>query len=178
MINDWQMAHDMPLTIEELIDCYYVAVVRLANSILHNSADAEDAAQEIFVQAQRNLSRFRGDASVKTWLFAIGINHCRRRLRRKRFKEVVLGVLDGAVSAESTQYPEHMTIQNETNRNLWAAVDTLKEKHKLPIILRHVHGLTAREIGETLGISEGTVYSRIHYAQKKLKTLLENEARG
>ena len=179
MISEWptvqQKSLNTKFSIVQLIDTYYVQIVRLANSILHNQHDAEDAAQEIFVQAQRNLKRFRGDASIKTWLFAIGINHCRRRLRRKQFKQLVLSVVDNKATSESTLYPEQMAIANESHRLLWSAVDQLKEKHKLPILLRHVHGLSGKEIAQVLNISEGTVYSRIHYAQKQLKAQLEHE---
>lgn len=159
-------------TIDVLIDEYYSAMLRLAQSYLDDRAEAEDATQEIFIAAHKNLKRFRGDSSVKTWLYTIGTNLCRRRLRQRKRREVIWGRWERDQTEKHTPSLEHQAVRSESDAALWAAVDELKPKHREPIILRYVHDLTAREIGEVLGISEGTVYSRIHYAQKQLRGVL------
>ena len=64
--------------------------------------------------------------------------------------------------------PEEAAAQNEAHRQLWQAVDSLDEKHRLPVILRYVHELTVAEIAASLGTNEGTIHSRLHYARKAL----------
>lgn len=75
----------------------------------------------------------------------------------------------------SSLTPEEAASGNEAERQLWNAVDRLDEKHRLPIILRYTYDLSASEIAETLGISEGTVYSRLHYAREKIQQLLAQD---
>ncbi len=68
--------------------------------------------------------------------------------------------------------PEDIATQKETVQQLWLAVESLNEKHRLPIILRYGQNLSIREIADILEIKEGTVHSRLHNAQKKLAKLL------
>ena len=160
------------LTIDDLIEQYYDAMLRLAVSYLDTRADAEDAVQEIFIIVDKNLNRFRGESSVKTWLYTIATNHCRKKLRQRKRREAFFGRFEREEPVEPPL--EVQAIRNESNQQLWEAVDSLKSRHREPIILRYVHDLTAREIGEVLGISEGTVYSRIHYAHKQLRGVLSH----
>ncbi len=159
--------------IEALVHGYYAQVQRLALSLLDDPDDAEDATQEVFIAAARALPDFRGDASLKTWLYTITLNHC-RRVRQKRQRQQLLRAplekLQGWLSGGPT--PEESTARRESDRHLWQAVDSLSEKHRLPFILRYVHGLTALEIAEILVINEGTVHSRLHYARRYLKQKL------
>ena len=159
--------------IEALVHGYYAQVQRLALSLLNDLDDAEDATQEVFIAAARALPDFRGDASLKTWLYTITLNHC-RRVRQKRQRQQMLRApfekLQNWLSSAPT--PEESTTRREADRRLWDAVDSLSEKHRLPFILRYVHGLTALEIAEILAINEGTVHSRLHYARRYLKQKL------
>ena len=166
-------------SIDDLITQHYAAIYRLACSLLDDSAEAEDATQEIFVAAHNNLHRYRGDASAKTWLFTIGVNACRKRLRRRKARQIfnierveTVSTHCELVESAETEQPEPTTIRNEMEAELWAAIDQLKPKHRFPLILRYVHDMTAAEIAEVLEIKEGTVYSRIHYAQRQLKGIL------
>ena len=161
------------LTIEGLLRGHYAYVLRLANSILEDAQEAEDAAQETFIAANRALSSYRADAQVTTWLTAIAVNVCRGHLRRRKIRlglQLILGGLQ--VLAGRPVLPEEAAVQNEADRQLWQAVDSLDEKHRLPIILHYVHDLTAPEIAAALGISQGTVHSRLHYAHQKLSERL------
>jgi RNA polymerase sigma-70 factor (ECF subfamily) len=84
MDSQWlrQCREGDPLAIERLVQTHQTEVYRLALSILDDPDEAEDAVQEVFVSALRSLDSFRGDASLKTWLFRIAINLCRSRYRR------------------------------------------------------------------------------------------------
>lgn len=159
--------------IEALVHGYYAQVQRLALSLLDDPDDAEDATQEVFIAAAHALPDFRGDASLKTWLYTITMNHC-RRVRQKRQRQQLFRApfekLQNWLSGAPT--PEETTTRREADHRLWNAVDSLSEKHRLPFILRYVHGLTALEIAEVLAINEGTVHSRLHYARRYLKQKL------
>jgi RNA polymerase sigma-70 factor (ECF subfamily) len=152
---------------------YYAYIHRLALTILDDGspeafAEADDAAQETFITAHRALAGFRGRASLKTWLTAIAVNTCRARLRKRRLRQTLQSTLRALHLAQQGASPEEAAAQNETRRHLWQAVDTLDEKHRLPVILRYVHELTVPEIAVSLGTNEGTIHSRLHYARKTL----------
>src|ERR1700733_8814727 len=87
----------------DLIRPYERSVYIMAQSLLHNEADAEDAAQETFLKAFRNLARFRGDAKFSTWLISIALNEARSRLRSK--KNVKMESLDEAPDGQGNTSP-------------------------------------------------------------------------
>lgn len=166
------------LAIERLVRTYQQNVYRLALSILDDPDEAEDGMQDAFLAALRELYSFRGDSSFSTWLYAITINICRTRLRsrktRERLKQVVQGLFhlhgNGATSVEES------VIQNESNADVWQAIRTIDDKHRLPIILRYYHNFSVAEIAEILGIPQGTVHSRLNNARERLrKTLKEGQ---
>jgi RNA polymerase sigma-70 factor (ECF subfamily) len=164
---------EMAPAFERLVREHYPYIRRLALSILDDgspdpAAEAEDAAQETFITAYRALPGFRGGASLKTWLTAIAVNTCRGRLRKRKLRQALHVTLTGLHRSERLASPEEAAAQNETHRQLWQAVDSLDEKHRLPVILRYVHQLTVPEIAASLGTNEGTVHSRLHYARKTL----------
>ena len=163
--------------IDLLVERYYGAVNRLTLSILNDPIMAEDAAQECFVRASLKLGSYRGEASPKTWLFAIAVNICRAQLRRQQRQQrwQQLWQRWQPTAANPVSSPETKALQQERYAQLWTAVDQLHEKHRLPIILRYVHDMSGPEIAAILGISEGTVYSRLHYAHQKLKAHLVRE---
>lgn len=165
-------------SLEALVGEYYAYIRRLALTILDDgqgdaSAEAEDAAQETFITAHRSLAGFRGRASLKTWLTAIAVNACRGRLRKRRLRQTLQATLQGLHLARQPESPEETAVENEARRQLWQAVDGLDEKHRLPVILRYVHELSVAEIAASLGASEGTIHSRLHYARKALLDRLE-----
>src|SRR5688572_7577736 len=73
-----------PPSIDELVVQYYDTLVHLATSVLGDASEAQDAAQETLIAAARALPRYRGESSLKTWLYAIALNVCRKHLRRRR----------------------------------------------------------------------------------------------
>jgi RNA polymerase sigma-70 factor (ECF subfamily) len=163
--------------VADLVRCYYAAVARLALSILDDGDEADEAAQETFIAAAKAIDGYRGSASLKTWLFAIAINVCRSQLRRKKAQLALARALAGVQQLFSPiETPEQRTEENERDAALWAAVDRLDEKHRLVVVLRYVHDLTAAEIAQVLAVTEGTVHSRLHYARRKLARQLKQSA--
>jgi RNA polymerase sigma-70 factor, ECF subfamily len=167
--------------IDELVRRYYPDVVRLSLAILggdeFSCTEAEDAAQETFIAAARALDDFREQSSVKTWLFSIAINICRTRLRRRKVLQLLHNTLGGLLVMNNPGDSPQLALEKaERDAGLWAEVNALDEKHRLVILLRYVHELPAPEIAQALGISEGTVHSRLYHARHILAGRLKRFA--
>ncbi len=163
-----------PRVCETLMNAYYDFVYNLAASFLQDTDEAEDAAQETFIRATTHIDRYRAETSMKSWLAKITINLCRDRYRRKKVGQRLVEILKMAALhlTQDASTPEDATIENERQRSLRKAVDALDERHRIPVLLRYRHGLSVPEIARALGLSEGTVSSRLHYAHLKLRSQL------
>ena len=161
------------LAIERLVQTHQQDVYRLALSILDDPDEADDATQEVFVAALRSLDSFRGDSSLKTWLFSITINLCRSRLQRGKSRARLRQILQSLFWREQAR-PESEAIQHETDSDLWQVVHALDEKHRIPVILRYYHDLPVAEIAEMLHIPVGTVHSRLNHARERLRARLKD----
>lgn len=162
------------LAIERLVQTYQKDVYRLALSILDDPDEADDVTQEVFLAALRSLDSFRGDASLKTWLFSITINVSRSRYQRNNSRARLQQMLQSVFRSDQPR-PEAEAIQHEADSALWHAVHALDEKHRIPVILRYYHDLPVNEIAEMLGIPVGTVHSRLNHARRRLHAWLKDE---
>jgi RNA polymerase sigma-70 factor (ECF subfamily) len=170
------------MAVEQLVKDYQPQLFRLALSILDDGsqngrADAQEATQDALLAALRSLDSYRGEAKLSTWLYSITMNLCRNRLRtRKRRKRVrrIFKRLTTPIDTTPTQ-PENALIQKQANSNLFDIVQSLNEKHRLPIILRYYHNCSIAEIAQILDIPEGTVHSRLNTARKKMRNQLESK---
>ncbi len=142
--------------------------------------ESRDLVQETFLEAFNSRSRFRGDSSPGTWLFAIATNVWRMTLRDqgrlKRDAQVV--PLDGhRVLADAAQEnrPLKKCLADERTRLLWDALDDLPEKMRLCVVLRLKEELKYREIAEILKISINTVRSQLYEAREKLRARLADD---
>lgn len=178
MDSQWlrQCREGDPLAIERLVHAHQTEVYRLALSILDDPDEAEDAVQEVFVSALRSLDSFRGDSSLKTWLFSITINLCRSRYQRGKTRTRLRQILESLFRADQAG-PESEAVQHEADSELWRAVRGLDEKHRIPVILRYYHDLPVAEVAEMLGIPVGTVHSRLNHARERLRARLKEEER-
>ena len=159
-----------------LIDAYQHLVYRLAFSILNDAAEADEATQDAFVAALGALASYRGDSAFGTWLYAITLNVCRGRLRKRRARErlqqVVQAIFHYTADHDAALPPETTAIRNETDAAVRQAVQSLSEKERLPIILRYEQELPIAEIAQVLGVSERTVHTRLRAAHEQLRTAL------
>jgi RNA polymerase sigma-70 factor (ECF subfamily) len=159
--------------IENFVRTYQQEVYRLALSILDDSGEAEDAAQEALLAALHAIDSFQGSSSLKTWLYSITVNGCRNRLRRRSRQERLTKMLGEVLRVQNTPSVEEGAIQSESNKALWRAIHAMNEKHRIPIVLRYYHDLSVAEIAHILQIPEGTVHSRLNKARKQLHGILE-----
>jgi RNA polymerase sigma-70 factor (ECF subfamily) len=169
-----------PKAIEGLVHEHEARLYRFCLSILDEPADADDATQESFIAALKALKAYRGDSAFQTWLFSIALNTCRTTLRqRKRRATLASSMSDPSISSTSgRQNPEREFMQQERAQILWQAISQLDEKHRLPIVLRYYDELSTHEIAEVLGISLGTVHSRLSIARTRLSGALKRGQSG
>ena len=164
-----------------LVEKYKRMVYRIAMQITQNHADADDVMQESFIKAYRSIHTFRQDAAFETWLYRIAVNEAlnfvKRRDRRREyaFDEETEAAIDPVTlrKAQEAQDPHLLAEKAELRHWVTKAVNSLSLKHRTVVHLHEFEGLTHAEIAAILNCSEGTVRSRLHYARKKLRTLLK-----
>ena len=153
---------------EILVEQHYTYLYRLAASILDDPDEADDAVQETILRALAHWQHIPSASERRGWLAVLAVNHCRDRLRRRKARQAVTNLLQTLHPGAGTTV-EDLVVQNQHHGDIKRAVHSLDEKHRLPVILRFGHGMSASEIAQALRISEGTVYSRLHYAIRKLR---------
>jgi RNA polymerase sigma-70 factor (ECF subfamily) len=163
------------VAVERFVLTYQRDIYRLSLSILDDSSEAEDATQETLLAALRALDSFHGASSLKTWLFSIAINTCRTRLQQSKRREQLTEILGGILRLHHARSPsvEEDALQSEEDEAFWDAIHSLKEKHRIPIVLRYYQNLSVAEIAAILQVPEGTVHSRLNTARRKLHAVLK-----
>jgi RNA polymerase sigma-70 factor (ECF subfamily) len=166
-----------PVAFARLVRLHEGMVFNLSARLLGDAEEARDVAQEVFLQVYRQLGRFEGRSSLKTWIYRIAMNQChnRRRFwhRRRRDREEGLDTVAAeaaAVRAGSSPFEEAR--RRERARRVQAALLELSFEHRSVLVLRDVEGLTCAEVSGALGIPEGTVKSRLSRAREALRLRL------
>jgi RNA polymerase sigma-70 factor (ECF subfamily) len=158
-------------------------LLAVARRILRNDDDAQDALQDAFVSAWRNLASFEGGSRLSTWLHRIVVNAALMRLRsRRRRREQPIEALlpafaeDGHHAETVEPWPRHETCAAESAEAravVRECIDRLPERHRVAFLLRDVEGLDTAEAASALGIRPDALKMRLHRARQALHTLLE-----
>ena len=146
----------------ELVDRFSRELFGVAYSMVGNAADAEDVVQETFTAAFAGIGKFRGEASVRTWLMQILVRQC-ARVQRSRGRRMTIGiesVPEPAVDAGGAV---------ESRMDVNEILQKLSPEHREVIVLRELQGMGYEEIAAALKIPRGTVESRLHRARQELK---------
>lgn len=147
-----------------------------------NKEDAEDIAQEVFLEAHRSLESFRQESKLSTWLYRIAVtkslDHLRKKKRKKRFSSLkrVIGFNDPveALALPSvTETPVEVLSGNERMDVLQNALDTLPDNQKTAFLLSKYDGYSNQEIAEIMHTTVSAVESLVHRAKKNLQKKLE-----
>ena len=152
--------------ISQMIKTYEKDLLRLCRVYLKEESLAEDAMQETFIKAYKNLHTFRGDSSDKTWLFRIAINVCRDMQRTSWFRNI-----SRMVSLDSVQIQQPQ--KSEISHALMDEIMRLPKKYREVILLYYYEDMKQNEIAEILGVSVITVCRRIEKARELLKDMLK-----
>ena len=150
---------------EELVRRHQQMIHALTYRMTGSQSDAEDLAQEIFIQAFRKLDKFRGDSQFSTWLYRIGINTCLNWKKSQQRR--------AQLHHEWAEQPAETTNRNDdVSSRVQEALLTLPPKQRAAVILTTYEGLNHAEAARALRCSETTVSWRVFTARKKLKRLL------
>lgn len=162
----------------EIVRRWERKIFALCFGMLAREDDAKDAAQETFIAAYRNLSNFRGEAKVSSWLHRIAVNQCLTVKRRQKTRSE--SYLDDEENADERvfvaplrQLPSKTSEQNERLFLVRQAVQSLPTDLRAVVVMKEFEEMTFQEISETLELPLSTVKSRLYTALKQLRMKLE-----
>lgn len=164
---------------EIFIARYEKLIYNAAYRMLPNPFDAEDISQDVLIKVYKSLYKCKSPEAFKPWLFKIIHNTCIDEIRKRKNKQTVsidksFETEDGAIEnqmASDDRTPESEYLKNETAKEVQEAISKLSENFKILIIMRDLNGLSYEEIALSLGISLGTVKSRLSRARTTLKDI-------
>jgi RNA polymerase sigma-70 factor, ECF subfamily len=157
---------------EVLVAEYERPIVRFLYRYLGNLEEAKEICQDVFIKVFRGIGNFQNNCSLKTWIYRITLNTVLNEKRRwyQRVKDRFLG-LEGVSRTYATSLPdpELSLTMSERSRAIGIALKKLKPEHRAILVLRDMEGLSYQEIGSALGITLGTVKSRLARARQEMK---------
>lgn len=167
---------------DELVEKYTPKLYGLVYHMTSNREDTNDVLQEVFAKAYRALKRFRGKSSFYTWIYSIATNMTLNFLKkRNRRRAMSLDDLDLAIEhdpdfidATSKSDPVREVGLSELQERLNMAMQKLSVDHRTVVTMFDIQAMPHAEIAKILGISEGTVRSRLFYAHRQLQAYLED----
>jgi RNA polymerase sigma-70 factor (ECF subfamily) len=166
----------------ELVGEHQRMVVQLAVNLLDDREEALDVSQEVFLRVFRTIHRFRGQSSLRTWIYRIAVNQARNRHRfwRRRRRADQISLEDhvsahGELVSTRQATPERELAQKELGARLQRALNNLPFDQRTAIVLREIDGLSYDEIAFSLGVAIGTVKSRLTRARQALRLELRED---
>lgn len=167
-----------PEAFGEIVNRWERKIFALCYGMLGREDEAKDAAQEAFINAFRNLDKFRGDAKVSSWLHRIAVNQCLTRKRREKTRSETF--LDEEKNedekffvAPENQTPSREFESNEKTRHVRQVISSLPEDLRQIVVMKEFEEMTFQEIAETLELPLSTVKSRLYTALKQMRMKLE-----
>ena len=155
------------MNFETIYQSYSTKVYRLCLGYVNDPEWAKDLVQETFISVWKNLSGFRKEAAVSTWIYRIAVNNCLRQIDKKKRSGTKVEVADYPMPA-----PEAERESNEQVLFLRKCIAELKEVDRL-VITMVLEEIPQKEIAEVLGISEGNVRVKVHRIKEKLRVCLK-----
>lgn len=157
---------------ERIVERYAADVAALANRLLGWPQDVDDVVQDVFLAAFSGLKAFRGDCRLRTWLFAITVNMCRRRQRRRLFRIRTAPIDESCPALCAEESAERAAMDTEALAQVRRAVRALPPKYREVVVLRYLQDLETSEMCELLGISANAMQVRLTRARQQLRQRL------
>jgi RNA polymerase sigma-70 factor (ECF subfamily) len=184
---DWALVQECAAGREEactrLVTDHQRMVYQLALHLLGDPQEALDLSQEVFLKVFRTLPQFRGQSTLRTWIYRIVLNQASNRQRwwrrRRRSQQVAIEehtALHGELpDAREFSMPDRVLQERETAGRVWRALDQLPFEQRAVIVLREIDGLSYEEIATSLNVAVGTVKSRLARARETLRLALVHQ---
>ena len=157
-----------------IVDRHRRSVYQLCYRFVSNHEDASDLSQDVFVRVFRGLKNFRGQSSLATWLYRIGVNVCLNRVNAKALRTESIGDRQHVDSRSDS--PADTILRNERAARVREAIAQLPRKQRATLVLRMYHEMSHQEIATVLGSSVGAVKANFFHALGNLKKLLGDQA--
>ncbi|MGH8092543.1 MAG: sigma-70 family RNA polymerase sigma factor [Chthoniobacterales bacterium] len=166
---------------DELVVKYSPRLYGLIYNMTSNHEDTNDMLQDVFAKAYRAIKGFRGKSSFYTWINTIAVNMTLNFLKKRgRRYHLSLDDVDASIQHDkefieltSTSSPVREADLAELQRRLNEAMMKLSDEHRAVVTMFHIQGMPHAEISKILGVSEGTVRSRLFYANRQLQNYLD-----
>lgn len=156
-----------------IVERHRRAVYLLCYRFVSNHEDASDLSQDVFLRAYRGLRSFRGQSSLATWLYRIGVNVCLNRVSAKKLLSESID--DRQFVDEKAESAPDRLLKDERGARVRAAIAQLPRKQRATLVLRMYHEMSHQEIADVLGSSVGAVKANFFHALSNLKKMLGGE---
>ena len=171
---------------ETLIERYHQPVYNLVYRLMNDPSEAADVVQDVFLKIFRSVGSFKGNSSLKTWIYRIAVNEAynhRRWFSRHQKQEVRLNAQPDPSSyvdvwTDPGRSPFDVAADHETRTMIEAALEQVNPKFRAAVVLRDIEDLSYEEISSVLEVSIGTVKSRILRGREALRKILEQRLEG
>ncbi|MFT3902466.1 MAG: RNA polymerase sigma factor [Niabella sp.] len=177
-----ELKHGSEAAFKTIVETYQDMVYNTCLSIVKNEEDAEDLAQEVFVQVFQSIGSFKGEAKLTTWIYRIAttkcIDHERKKKRKKRFAFVrsIFGEeSEVVINPPDFHHPGVLLDKKEDAAKLFKAIDQLPENQRIAFVLNKVEGLSYQEVSDVLQTSVASVESLLHRAKLNLRKILTKD---
>jgi RNA polymerase sigma-70 factor, ECF subfamily len=159
---------------KEVVKEFMPQLYGMVYAMIPQHEDVNDILQEVFVKVHRALPQLNNKQAFRSWVYRIALNTARNHLRSKARREIPTEAEEFArqVGGSPDKTPEQLE-QSEVRAQIFKALETLSPEHREVVTLVELEELNCAEAAEVLGTPAGTVRSRLHYARKKLKELLQ-----
>jgi len=156
-------------TVESMYQRYVQDVARWVERLAGPSLDVEDIVHEVFAIAYERVGKFRGDSSLRTWLFAIADRVVRHRRRKERWWRWLSGSADETAGHLASESPDPLRVaeRNQAAMEVYQVLDRLPDRDRQVLILCELEELRAGEVSHLLGIHESAVRVRLHRARAR-----------
>ena len=178
-----QLKNQTRASYSKLLDQFQLKVFATCISFVPNKEDAEDIAQEVFVEVFKSINKFKGDSKLSTWIYRITTNKCLEFIRKKNTKKrfaFLQSISGNAIPIDKTSYftemnhPGILLENKERSETLFHAINLLSDAQKVVFTLHKVDGKSYQEISEITEKSISSVESLMFRSKKNLQKLLEN----
>lgn len=167
---------------QQVVELHHERVINICYRFVHDKDEAEDLAQETFIEVYRSIAGFRGQSSLATWIYRIAVSksldHLRMQTRKKRggtLRALLgLGKEVANIPAPASSEPDEILEQQTRRRVLQQALNSIPESQRIAFVLSKYDGLSYQEIANILRTTLPSVESLIHRAKKNLQRILRD----
>ena len=184
-MNDKQLIEEIQknnqVAFKELVEKYQLLVINTCMGFVHNKPDADDLAQEVFIEVFNSIERFRGEAKISTWLYRISVNKSLNYIRDNKKRSLMKSIENFFTGEKNTQFEisddetseaQYNLLNTEKGVILHKAIESLPKNQRIAFVLSKYDDLPYKRIAEVMDISISSVESLLFRAKKSLQKKL------